>query len=378
MHILSKRSKELVTDIKKTNNMSRLQSTSTLNVFLKRKLFVSGCVLLLILCIGSILLVSFQLVSIFTSLSIAICFFLLYWGFVWYISTILQKKISEPLIQIHTTLEEISGGASRNRIVLPNEKSTIEELSDVVNSINRLADKVTNDILDMKRLERVRTEFLGNVSHELRTPIFAIQGFLETLLDGALEDESVRHQFVERAFVNAERLSTLLTDLIDISRIESGEMKLSLRYFDLNEVVKEVGATLSGLADTNNISLHIHTAHDPLEALIDKERFSQVVTNLLENAIKYNKPEGSVTLSTYAENGTILVKIEDSGIGIPNEHIDRIFERFYRVDKDRSRSVGGSGLGLAIVKHIIEAHKATISVKSNFGLGTTFTISLRR
>ena len=358
--------------------MSRLQSTSTLNVFLKRKLFVSGCVLLLILCIGSILLVSFQLVSIFTSLSIAICFFLLYWGFVWYISTILQKKISEPLIQIHTTLEEISGGASRNRIVLPNEKSTIEELSDVVNSINRLADKVTNDILDMKRLERVRTEFLGNVSHELRTPIFAIQGFLETLLDGALEDESVRHQFVERAFVNAERLSTLLTDLIDISRIESGEMKLSLRYFDLNEVVKEVGATLSGLADTNNISLHIHTAHDPLEALIDKERFSQVVTNLLENAIKYNKPEGSVTLSTYAENGTILVKIEDSGIGIPNEHIDRIFERFYRVDKDRSRSVGGSGLGLAIVKHIIEAHKATISVKSNFGLGTTFTISLRR
>lgn len=303
---------------------------------------------------------------------------LLYWGLVFYITRILQQKISEPLNQIHTTLEEISGGATRNRIVLVNEKLTIEELSSVVNSINRLADKVTNDILDMKRLERVRSEFLGNVSHELRTPIFAIQGFLETLLDGALDDENVRHQFVERAFVNAERLSTLLTDLIDISRIESGEMKLSLRYFDVNEVINEVGATLSGLAETNNTTLNIITSNTQLDVLIDKERFSQVITNLLENAIKYNKPQGSVTLSAFAENGSVLVKIEDTGIGILEEHIDRIFERFYRVDKDRSRSVGGSGLGLAIVKHIIEAHKATISVQSSYGIGTTFTIRLRR
>jgi two-component system phosphate regulon sensor histidine kinase PhoR len=358
--------------------MSRLQSTSSLNVFLKRKLFVSGCVLLLILIVGNVVLISFELASIITTLSITTISLLLYWGLVFYITTILQQKISEPLNQIHTTLEEISGGASRNRIVLVNEKLTIEELSSVVNSINRLADKVTNDILDMKRLERVRSEFLGNVSHELRTPIFAIQGFLETLLDGALDDENVRHQFVERAFVNAERLSTLLTDLIDISRIESGEMKLSLRYFDVNEVINEVGATLSGLAEANNTTLNIITSNTQLDVLIDKERFSQVITNLLENAIKYNKPQGSVTLSAFAENGSVLVKIEDTGIGIPEEHIDRIFERFYRVDKDRSRSVGGSGLGLAIVKHIIEAHKATISVQSSYGIGTTFTIRLRR
>jgi two-component system phosphate regulon sensor histidine kinase PhoR len=358
--------------------MSRLQSTFSLHTFLKRKLFLSGFVVVVCLGIWSGVFVYFDWFSYLAAFIFFSTGLVLYWVVVYYITNIIQDKVSEPLNQIHTTLEEISGGASRNRIILSKESTTIEELSSVANSINRLADKVTSDILDMKRLERVRSEFLGNVSHELRTPIFAIQGYLETLLDGALEDETVRHQFVERAFVNAERLSTLLSDLIDISRIESGEMKLSLRYYDLNEVISELTNSLSGMAETNNVTLQVIPFSKPLDALIDKERFSQVLTNLLENAIKYNKPNGSVSIATSVENTTIHVKIEDTGIGIPQEHIDRIFERFYRVDKDRSRSVGGSGLGLAIVKHIIEAHKATISVKSLYGEGTTFTISLRR
>jgi len=357
--------------------MSR-HSTISLHTFLKRKLFLSGFVVVVCLIIWSGVFVYFGWFSYLASFVFLSLGLILYWLVVLYISNIVKDKVSEPLMHIHTTLEEISGGASRNRIIISKESITIEELSSVANSINRLADKVTHDILDMKRLERVRSEFLGNVSHELRTPIFAIQGYLETLLDGALDDENVRHQFVERAFVNAERLSTLLSDLIDISRIESGEMKLSLRYYDLNEVISELANSLSGMAETNSVTLHVVPFSEPLDALIDKERFSQVLTNLLENAIKYNKPNGSVTITTRVENTTINVKIEDTGIGIPQEHIDRIFERFYRVDKDRSRSVGGSGLGLAIVKHIIEAHKASISVNSIHGIGTTFTISLRR
>lgn len=358
--------------------MSRLQSTFSLHTFVKRKLFLSGFVLVVCLSIWSGVFVYFDWFSLLAAFIFLTTGIILYWLVVFYISNIIRDKVSVPLTQIHTTLEEISGGASRNRITLSKESTTIEELSSVANSINRLADKVTNDILDMKRLERVRSEFLGNVSHELRTPIFAIQGYLETLLDGALDDENVRHQFVERSFVNAERLSTLLSDLIDISRIESGEMKLSLRYYDLNEVISELVNSLSGMAETNSITMNVVPYSEPLDALIDKERFSQVLLNLLENAIKYNKPNGSVTITTSIENTTITVKIHDTGIGIPHEHIDRIFERFYRVDKDRSRSVGGSGLGLAIVKHIIEAHKATITVNSTHGVGTTFTICLRR
>jgi len=353
-------------------------STFSLHKYLKKQLLLWGALVVVVSFIGLSILVLINQFHFLLALCIVTVIVILFWSWAFYITNLFDKKISEPLLNIHTTLEEISGGASRNRISLVQDNGSLEELQLVAGSINRLADKVTKDILDMKRLERVRSEFLGNVSHELRTPIFAIQGFLETLLDGALEDEKVRKQFVERAFVNAERLSTLLTDLIDISRIESGEMKLSLRYVDLNEVIAEVTSTLIGLAESTNITLSISSNSTQLRALVDKERFSQVLTNLIENAIKYNNSNGTVTISAFPENGSAIVTITDNGIGITEEHIDRIFERFYRVDKDRSRSVGGSGLGLAIVKHIIEAHKATIHVTSKLGEGTSFKISLRQ
>lgn len=251
-------------------------------------------------------------------------------------------------------------------------------------AVNKLAAKPLQDLQEMRRLERVRSEFLGSVSHELRTPIFSIQGFLETLLEGALEDDAVRRNFVERAYSNTVRLNTLLTDLINISRIESGEMRLSFRFFSLLPLVEEIAANMGSSAEHQNITLRVESRiEEDTEVFGDRDRLAQVLTNLLDNAIKYNVPNGSVTvlLETVRDGKgveEVRVSVRDTGIGIPQEHHGRIFERFYRVDKTRSRSVGGTGLGLAIVKHILEAHKSLILVQSAQGDGTTISFTLKQ
>ena len=287
-----------------------------------------------------------------------------------------ERSILSPLQRITDVTQAIVEGAVSGRIELGQE--ALADVVRVAETINRLAQKATRDIDEMKRLERVRSEFVGNVSHELRTPIFSVQGYLETLLDGAIEDEEVSRQFLEKAYQNALRLNALLSDLIDISRIESGELRLSFRYFDISDLLTEIvqNMEIRGLQRNVRIVLDLQGS-DELTVYGDKERLTQVMTNLLDNAIKYNKEGGTVTVTARKSKGQVTVSVIDTGIGISPEHQSRIFERFYRVDKDRSRLVGGTGLGLAIVKHILEAHNAPIVVESEKDVGTRISYTLK-
>lgn len=288
------------------------------------------------------------------------------------------EELTEQIHNISNVCGQIYNGNASSRLQIDDEVHLLE-LRDVYGSVNMLADKTLRDIEEMNRLARVRNEFLANVSHELRTPIFAIQGYLETLIDGALDDENVRTEFVERAFSNTVRLNLLLTDLIDLTRIESGALRFSFRYFPLLPLIEEIVENLEGQASSKEIKLIIDSQCDPQTTVFaDHDRLAQVFTNLISNAIKYNVQGGSVTIRfSMKEQQGVQICIEDTGIGISPEHQARIFERFYRVDKGRSRSEGGSGLGLAIVKHILEAHKSSISLSSTPGKGTSISFMLK-
>ena len=291
------------------------------------------------------------------------------------VRVIVRKEIVHPLNRIIDAMNSFVGGISTSRV--ENSISGVYELKEMAESFNSLADKASKDISELKKLEQVRSQFLGNVSHELRTPIFSIQGYLETLLDGALDDPAVRRKFVERSHANAIRLNVLLSDLIDISKIESGEMRMSYRYFNAIEMIHDVLHSLEYQAQQYQV--HLETILPEEEVLVygDKERLTQALTNLVENAMKYNKADGKVIVELTINASQVIISVKDTGIGIASEHKDRIFERFYRVDKDRSRAVGGTGLGLAIVKHILEAHQTAPIVESIPGEGTTISFALK-
>jgi two-component system phosphate regulon sensor histidine kinase PhoR len=283
-------------------------------------------------------------------------------------------RTSQPIRNMLKAAHAIKNGDLDHRIRVMSS----DELGELSKAINDMAEKLGADIIHLKRLERVRSEFLANVSHELRTPIFSIQGFLETLLDGAVDDPSVNRDFLQKAHRHAERLNTLLNDLIEISRIESGEMKMSFRYFAIAELLESIVDELSPEAAKKSIALksapEVMAGH---KVYGDKERLRQVLSNLIDNAIKYTDPGGSITLAARTEGSCTRISVTDTGMGIPERHLSRIFERFYRVDRARSRDVGGTGLGLAIAKHIVEAHGGTIRVDSEIGRGSVFSFTLK-
>lgn len=237
----------------------------------------------------------------------------------------------------------------------------------------------SKEIDQLKKLEQYRKEFLGNVSHELKTPIFNIQGYLETLLDGGMEDEKIAKDFLTRASRNAERLSEIVSDLLLISQYESGDLALQMTPYDVVDQVRDIYESFMIQARSKNIDLRFRDmSMAPVMVVADKLRIGQVFYNLISNAIRYCN-EGCFVSASFTDRGDrILVEIRDNGPGIAQEHHSRLFERFYRVDRARSRDKGGTGLGLAIVKHIVEAHKQTISVESAVGLGTTFSFTLAR
>lgn len=288
-------------------------------------------------------------------------------------SILLSRNISKPLVTIAAVAKRIREGDLDATI----DSTSSDEVGEVARSVKAMVEQLKSDINRLKKLEKVRSEFLGNVSHELRTPIFMLQGYLETLLAGALNDPAVNREFLEKAHSNAMRLNALLTDLIEISRIESGDMKMSFRYFPVSELVESLIAEYQKLADVKNIELIVDSSLSTEQRVYgDKERLYQVLANLLDNAIKYTPNGGRVTLRLREEEKGVRIEVEDTGIGIPEEHLDRIFERFYRVDKERSRGAGGTGLGLAIVKHIIEAHNSKVYVSSTVGKGSVFSFLL--
>lgn len=288
---------------------------------------------------------------------------------------ILYFFVYRPLLRIQRVVDAQEDKASVERFIA----SSSDEFQQLSASFNTMLESFRADISRMRKLEGVRSEFLGNVSHELRTPLFSTQGLIETLLHGAVDDKKVNRDFLAKALNNIERLNSLLEELIDISRIESGEMKLRLRYFDISAMLSAATADMQTYAEQRGIILSYQSPKDmTVEVFGDKERLRQVAVNLLENAIKYSEKGSPVLITLTASDERAEISVKDSGIGIAPQHLPRIFERFYRVDKDRSRDVGGSGLGLAIVKHIVEAHGSSITVESVVGIGTTFTFTVSR
>lgn len=244
-------------------------------------------------------------------------------------------------------------------------------------AIKKMFKKEKTDIEHLQRLQKMRSQFLANVSHELRTPIFSIQGYIETLLNGAIDDKNVNLRFLQKANQNTIALNNLLNDLIDISMIESGEMRMSYRYFKINDFINQIVKENSKVAEDKNLELKYIPASIDLEVFGDKEKLKQVMINLIHNAIKYTE-KGRVEVSAEENERNVKVIVKDTGIGIPENYYDRIFERFFRVDKARSRAQGGTGLGLAIVKHIIEAHNSKILVNSKVDEGTEFSFLLKK
>jgi len=229
------------------------------------------------------------------------------------------------------------------------------------------------EINSLKEMESYRRLYLGNVSHELKTPIFNIQGF------GALYDDNINMKYLQRAAKNVERLNTIVTDLEAINKLESGKLVMDLQVFDLKELVSEVFEDLEIKAQEKSLTLIFKDgANQNFKVEADREAIRQVLVNLIENSIKYGKEAGRTKVGFYDMDSRILVEIADSGLGISQEHLNHVFDRFYRADKSRSRQIGGSGLGLSIVKHIVEAHKQTINVRSSPGVGSTFGFTLKK
>ena len=262
------------------------------------------------------------------------------------------------------------------KYILP-QKSIDEVRADV----EKWASQQKEEIDILRSNEAFRKEFLQNLSHEFKTPIFAIQGYIDTLLDGALENRDVSKRFLENAARNIDRLVTLTSDLDEITKLESGEQPLNKAQFVVQDLIKEIYDSLSIETAAKNIKTSIKKGCDQaVSVYADKEKIKQVITNVVSNSTKYGKENGHIVSSIYRTDGQhVLVEISDDGIGISEEHLPRIFERFYRTDRGRSRDIGGTGLGLAICKHIIEAHGQTIHVRSKPDIGTTigFTLDMK-
>jgi two-component system phosphate regulon sensor histidine kinase PhoR len=305
------------------------------------------------------------------SLSIPLILLMIFVGII--ILDLIGRRRNKEIEEIKNTIHLIreSKYVSSDEIILSKHLGILET------EIKEMFEKAKSDIEYLERLQRMRSQFLANVSHELRTPIFSIQGYIETLLNGAIDDPKVNKHFLQKANDNTVNLSNLLNDLIDISMIESGEMRMSYRYFNIITYINNIIGELSLMAEEKNIELLFNPMKEDLLVFGDKEKLHQVFVNLLQNAIKYTD-KGKVEIIIEEEKKSVIISIKDTGIGIPSEDLGRIFERFYRVDKARSRAVGGTGLGLAIVKHILEAHNSKITVNSKLGEGSTFSFKLKK
>ncbi|AZB10459.1 GHKL domain-containing protein [Chryseobacterium sp. G0162] len=256
------------------------------------------------------------------------------------------------------------------------ENITIKELGERFSDLNQ---QRATEIDMMKEMESYRKEYIGNVSHELKTPLFSIQGYVETLRDGGVDNLTIRDKYLERIDKSVERLIAIVTDLDMINRLEAGEINLTVSKFDVNLLIKEIFDLLEFEAEKHNTTLQIQTLHPQILVEADKQKISQVFINLISNAIHYaNRQEAKVIVKTSILRNKVLIEVIDNGMGIKSEILPRIFERFYRVETSRSRREGGSGLGLAIVKHILEAHNENITVESVYLEGTKFSFMLEK
>ncbi len=271
---------------------------------------------------------------------------------------------------------------SRIRTILPQEMMGQEEgmnFTQLGERVSEMSQKTATELDTMKEMETYRKEYIGNISHELKTPLFTIQGYVETLMDGAVDNLAVRDKYLSRIDTSVERLLDIVKDLDMINQFESGEIDLNITQFDLNILVREMIDLLDLEAQKTNAKMQLQAAQQQIFVKADRQRISQVLVNLISNAIHYaNRDNALIQVIIKPMNHKVLIEIKDNGMGIKPEALPRIFERFYRVESSRNRRDGGSGLGLAIVKHILEAHHENIEVHSVYLEGTTFSFTLEK
>lgn len=253
---------------------------------------------------------------------------------------------------------------------------TDDVIADAEKETSLWAEERAKEISRLKVQEEFRREFLGNLAHELKTPVFSIQGYILTLLEGGLEDDQVNILFLERASKATDRIANILEDLDEITKLEVDGLKLDMKTFDIVELTREIFDSLALMAKNRKIELTFSKDFGSINVFADRGKIAQVLTNLITNSIAYGNEDGTTTLRFYPIDDLVTIEVSDNGLGIEENQLPRLFERFYRVEKSRNRNEGGSGLGLAIVKHILESHGQTISVRSTVGLGSTFTFSL--
>lgn len=284
-----------------------------------------------------------------------------------------ERFIYRRIKKIYDDVSLLESTPLSSRPVTTDMKTLTEE-------IERFAEGKKIEIDTLRIQEEYRKDFLGNVSHELKTPLFTVQGYILTLLDGAMKDKKLRQKYLQRASKGVERLIYIVKDLDLITKLEVGELKLVREDFDIIELIQNTFDLLEMKASQKQISLVFDMEYpNPIYVNADREKIQQVISNLLVNSIKYGHPNGTTEVSV--ENlikNKVIIRVTDNGAGIPKQHIPRLFERFYRVDQSGSRSEGGSGLGLSIVKHIIEAHGEKIYVESEVGVGSEFSFTLEK
>jgi two-component system phosphate regulon sensor histidine kinase PhoR len=334
-------------------------------------LILLGSLLYLVLSISSALLFHLFVlelspwVIIFIPVISALVVFILFYA-------LLKNFIQNRLHLIYKSIQT-------KQQVVPFKGSTIDNLISTVEIDVRNWQKNKNkEITKLRDQEQFRREFLGNLAHELKTPVFAVQGYILTLIEGGIDDQQVNMQFLERASRATDRIVNILEDLDQIAKLEVDALKIEMRSFEIIDLIKEIVETLELKAKEKNISLRFHNDLSSIYVTADRNKISQVLTNLINNAISYGKIDGEVVISAVPIDDLVTIEVKDNGIGIDTEHFPRLFERFYRVEKSRNRNEGGTGLGLAIVKHIIESHQQSINVRSSIGIGSTFSFSLKK
>ena len=323
---------------------------------LKLSIFVS-----LTISVLSIILVSLSVDTVLLSILITLFTFVV----VFYV---VKQFFYEKIRVIYKNIYKFKGTSNIKELDIDTVEKEAEEW----------AEAKEEELRQMKQDENYRREFIGNVSHELKTPIFNIQGYVQTLLDGGLQDDTINMKYLKRADKSVERMINIVEDLEVISRLETEQSELDIQNFDINKLVEEVFDQLEMRANEMNISLQLNNQSNSNKILGDKDKIQQVFINLVSNSIKYGKDGGKTIVRMLDMDDNILVEVADNGIGIDQISLSRLFERFYRVDKNRSREIGGTGLGLAIVKHILEGHNQTINVRSTKGVGSTFSFILEK
>ena len=286
----------------------------------------------------------------------------------------IKKFISERLKVVYRSIQKGKTIPSNNQKfkLTKNIFESVEQATDI------WVEEKNEEIINLKEKDDFRKEFLGNLAHELKTPLFSIQGYILTLLDGGLEDEKINRLFLERAAISVERLVNLIEDLDEITKLEANTMKMEFENFDLLQLTTEVIESLELKAKDRNIKIKFSKEYATSIVHADRTKIYQVLLNLINNSINYGNNNGTTVIRFHEMNEILLVEISDNGPGIENKDINRLFERFYRVEKSRTRNEGGSGLGLAIVKHIIESHGHSINIRSTVDIGSTFSFTLNR